>query len=102
MFSVTASGSTAAQKSAHLERLAQSPLRLTPVLAQRNDRTVAAGMVAVDEKTIEYVRGRPFSPEGAMFEQAAAALGPLPYERYLFLVHLSDRRRGGRGVSWKD
>jgi len=31
-----------------------------------------AGMVAVDEKTIDYVRGRPFSPEGAMLEQAAA------------------------------
>ena len=30
-----------------------------------------AGMVAVDEKTIEYVRGRPFSPSGEQFEQAA-------------------------------
>ena len=29
-----------------------------------------AGMVAVDEKTIEYVRGRPFAPEGAMWEHA--------------------------------
>jgi 3-isopropylmalate/(R)-2-methylmalate dehydratase large subunit len=32
-----------------------------------------AGMVAVDEKTIEYVRGRPQSPSGEMFERAAAA-----------------------------
>ena len=32
-----------------------------------------SGMVAVDAKTIEYVRGRPFAPEGAMFDQAAAA-----------------------------
>jgi 3-isopropylmalate/(R)-2-methylmalate dehydratase large subunit len=32
-----------------------------------------AGMVAVDEKTIEYVRGRPQSPAGEMFERAAAA-----------------------------
>ncbi len=32
-----------------------------------------SGMVAVDEKTIEYVRGRPFSPDGPMFEPAAAA-----------------------------
>ncbi|TVP92996.1 MAG: 3-isopropylmalate dehydratase large subunit [Thioalkalivibrio sp.] len=32
-----------------------------------------AGMVAVDEKTIEYVRGRPQAPTGALFEQAAAA-----------------------------
>jgi 3-isopropylmalate/(R)-2-methylmalate dehydratase large subunit len=31
-----------------------------------------AGLVAVDEKTIEYVRGRPFAPSGAEFELAAA------------------------------
>ncbi|MFZ1576222.1 MAG: 3-isopropylmalate dehydratase large subunit [Chromatiaceae bacterium] len=31
-----------------------------------------AGLVAVDEKTIEYVRGRPFAAQGALFEQAAA------------------------------
>jgi 3-isopropylmalate/(R)-2-methylmalate dehydratase large subunit len=31
-----------------------------------------AGMVAVDEKTIDYFRGRPFAPQGALFEQAAA------------------------------
>jgi len=31
-----------------------------------------AGMVAVDEKTIEYVRGRPFAPTGAGFDQAVA------------------------------
>jgi 3-isopropylmalate/(R)-2-methylmalate dehydratase large subunit len=31
-----------------------------------------AGLVAVDEKTIEYVRGRPFAPTGAEFEMAAA------------------------------
>jgi 3-isopropylmalate/(R)-2-methylmalate dehydratase large subunit len=30
-----------------------------------------AGLVAVDEKTIEYVRGRPFAPSGAAFEMAA-------------------------------
>ncbi|MEO8186451.1 MAG: 3-isopropylmalate dehydratase large subunit, partial [Burkholderiaceae bacterium] len=30
-----------------------------------------AGMVAVDEKTIEYARGRPFAPSGDQFEQAA-------------------------------
>jgi len=30
-----------------------------------------AGMVAVDEKTIEYFRGRPFAPQGEMFDQAA-------------------------------
>jgi 3-isopropylmalate/(R)-2-methylmalate dehydratase large subunit len=31
-----------------------------------------AGLVAVDEKTIEYVRGRPYAPKGELFEQAAA------------------------------
>lgn len=31
-----------------------------------------AGLVAVDEKTIEYVRGRPFAPTGAEFDLAAA------------------------------
>jgi 3-isopropylmalate/(R)-2-methylmalate dehydratase large subunit len=31
-----------------------------------------AGLVAVDEKTIEYVRGRPFAPTGAVFDRAAA------------------------------
>ncbi|AHE98653.1 3-isopropylmalate dehydratase large subunit [Thioalkalivibrio paradoxus] len=30
-----------------------------------------AGMVAVDEKTIEYVRGRPQAPAGELFERAA-------------------------------
>jgi 3-isopropylmalate/(R)-2-methylmalate dehydratase large subunit len=32
-----------------------------------------SGLVAVDEKTIQYVKGRPFSPDGPMYEQAAAA-----------------------------
>jgi len=31
-----------------------------------------AGLAAVDEKTIEYVRGRPFAPQGELFECAAA------------------------------
>ena len=31
-----------------------------------------AGLVAVDEKTIEYTRGRPFSPSGEAWEAAAA------------------------------
>jgi 3-isopropylmalate/(R)-2-methylmalate dehydratase large subunit len=31
-----------------------------------------AGLVAVDDKTIEYVRGRPFAPKGVAFEQAVA------------------------------
>ncbi len=32
-----------------------------------------AGMVAVDEKTIAYCKGRPYSPEGELWEQAAVA-----------------------------
>ena len=31
-----------------------------------------AGMVAVDDTTIEYVKGRPLAPRGAMWDQAAA------------------------------
>jgi 3-isopropylmalate/(R)-2-methylmalate dehydratase large subunit len=31
-----------------------------------------AGLVAVDDKTIEYVRGRPFAPTGAEWERAVA------------------------------
>ena len=32
-----------------------------------------AGMVAVDDKTIEYIKGRPFAPKGAMWVEAVAA-----------------------------
>ncbi len=32
-----------------------------------------AGMVAVDEKTIEYLRGRPYAPKGELWEQAVAS-----------------------------
>jgi 3-isopropylmalate/(R)-2-methylmalate dehydratase large subunit len=31
-----------------------------------------AGMIGADEKTIAYLRGRPYAPKGEMFEQAAA------------------------------
>jgi len=31
-----------------------------------------AGLIAVDETTIEYVRGRPFAPQDTLFERAAA------------------------------
>jgi 3-isopropylmalate/(R)-2-methylmalate dehydratase large subunit len=31
-----------------------------------------AGMVAVDERTIEYVKGRPFAPTGALWDRALA------------------------------
>ena len=32
-----------------------------------------AGMVAVDEKTIEYVKGRPFAPKGSLWDKAVEA-----------------------------
>ncbi len=32
-----------------------------------------AGMIAVDETTVEYVRGRPYAPSGAQWEQAVVA-----------------------------
>jgi 3-isopropylmalate/(R)-2-methylmalate dehydratase large subunit len=31
-----------------------------------------SGMIAADDKTIDYLRGRPYSPKGDMFEKAAA------------------------------
>jgi len=31
-----------------------------------------AGIISVDEKTIEYLRDRPYAPKGALFERAAA------------------------------
>lgn len=30
-----------------------------------------AGLIAVDETTIDYIRGRPYAPQGALFEHAA-------------------------------
>ncbi|NOX28344.1 MAG: 3-isopropylmalate dehydratase large subunit [Gammaproteobacteria bacterium] len=36
-----------------------------------------AGMVAVDEKTIDYVKGRPFSPKGEDWDKAVAAWADL-------------------------
>ncbi|MCB1621413.1 MAG: 3-isopropylmalate dehydratase large subunit [Thiothrix sp.] len=36
-----------------------------------------AGMIAVDDKTIEYMRGRPYAPKGADWERAVKAWGEL-------------------------
>jgi len=61
-----------------------------------------AGMVAVDEKTIEYVRGRPQSPSGEMFERAAAAWRDLvsdPDARFDRVVEL-DAAEIEPQVSW--
>ena len=44
----TMRGSTATQRGAHLERLAQTPLNLIPLLVRREGVTVAAGMACVE------------------------------------------------------
>jgi 3-isopropylmalate/(R)-2-methylmalate dehydratase large subunit len=36
------------------------------------------GMVAPDDKTFEFLRGRPYAPQGAMWEQAVASWRQLP------------------------
>src|SRR4029077_1591218 len=36
------------------------------------------GMVAPDEKTFKYLRGRPYAPDGEMWEQAVKAWRELP------------------------
>jgi 3-isopropylmalate/(R)-2-methylmalate dehydratase large subunit len=36
------------------------------------------GMIAPDEKTYDYLRGRPYAPQGAMWEQAVEAWRQLP------------------------
>lgn len=41
-------GATAAQRTAHLERLAQTPLNLVPLLVRRDGATVGSGMMSVD------------------------------------------------------
>ena len=50
-----------------------------------------AGLVAVDEKTIDYVRGRPFAPQGDLFERAATHWRTLvsdPDAKFDRVVHL--------------
>ncbi len=50
-----------------------------------------AGLVAPDEKTIAYLRGRPYAPKGAAWEQAVAYWRTLPSDpgaRYDKEVHL--------------
>ena len=36
-----------------------------------------AGVIAVDQKTLDYVKGRPFAPQGALWQQAVAAWSAL-------------------------
>ncbi|HEY3487995.1 MAG TPA: 3-isopropylmalate dehydratase large subunit, partial [Gammaproteobacteria bacterium] len=50
-----------------------------------------AGFIAVDAKTVEYFKGRPFAPQGSMYEQAAQAwlqLNSDPGAKYDHVVHI--------------
>lgn len=50
-----------------------------------------AGLIAVDAKTIEYVKGRPFAPKGSQWQQASAAWQELhsdPEAQFDRVVHL--------------
>ena len=61
-----------------------------------------AGMVAVDETTIDYLRGRSFSPKGDMWDKAAAYWRTLtsdPQARFDFVVRL-DAREITPQVTW--
>ncbi len=40
-----------------------------------------AGMIAADEKTVDYLRGRRYLPTGAKFDRMAAGVADLPYRR---------------------
>jgi 3-isopropylmalate/(R)-2-methylmalate dehydratase large subunit len=61
-----------------------------------------AGLVAVDDKTIDYMRGRPLAPQGASFEQAAAHWRTLvsdPQARFDEVIVL-DAAAIGPQVTW--
>ena len=61
-----------------------------------------AGMVAVDDTTIEFVKGRPYSPQGKLWEQAVAAWRDLksdPDAHFDRVVHL-DAASIAPQVSW--
>ena len=50
-----------------------------------------AGLIGIDETTIEYVRGRPMAPQGELFEQAAdywRSLNSDPGAEYDRVVHI--------------
>jgi len=61
-----------------------------------------AGMVAVDETTIEYLRGRPFAPKDGMWDRAVAHWGTLKSDvnaRFDLVVRL-DAREIKPQVTW--
>jgi 3-isopropylmalate/(R)-2-methylmalate dehydratase large subunit len=61
-----------------------------------------AGMVAVDETTVEYLRGRPFAPKGTVWDRAVAYWRTLKSDdnaRFDFVVRL-DAREIKPQVTW--
>ncbi|HVB22389.1 MAG TPA: 3-isopropylmalate dehydratase large subunit [Ktedonobacteraceae bacterium] len=61
-----------------------------------------AGMVAPDETTFNYIKGRPFAPQGEMFEQAVAAWRELASDpgATFDAVHEIDVSGIGPQVTW--
>ncbi|MHB1951044.1 MAG: 3-isopropylmalate dehydratase large subunit [Acidiferrobacteraceae bacterium] len=61
-----------------------------------------AGLVAVDATTIEYVRGRPFAPKGALWERASAAWMQLRSDDGAVFDHVIDidAREVAPQVTW--
>jgi 3-isopropylmalate/(R)-2-methylmalate dehydratase large subunit len=61
-----------------------------------------AGMVAPDETTFAYIKGRPFAPEGEMFERAVAAWRQLPSDpgAHFDAVHEVNIDGLGPQVTW--
>jgi 3-isopropylmalate/(R)-2-methylmalate dehydratase large subunit len=61
-----------------------------------------AGMVAPDETTFAYIKGRPFAPQGEVFEQAVEAWKQLASDpdAHFDAVHEIDARNLGPQVTW--
>src|SRR5712691_5685681 len=61
-----------------------------------------AGMVAPDESTFAYITGRPYAPQGELFEQAVAAWRQLPSDPGAHFDTVLEINVGGLGpqVTW--
>jgi 3-isopropylmalate/(R)-2-methylmalate dehydratase large subunit len=61
-----------------------------------------AGMVAPDETTFAYIKGRPFAPQGELFEQAVEAWKQLPSDpdAHFDAVHIVDITGLRPQVTW--
>ena len=54
-----------------------------------------AGMIAVDDATIDYLKGRPFAPTGALWDRAVAYWRTLRSDDGVRFDRVVDARRGG-------